>query len=58
MAELPYMTYSSVQCDESQTTKGQSWQLSLILPSVHLDAETGECSGEHVIIKHAYMLIP
>lgn len=41
MAELPYMTYSSVQCDESQTTKGQCWQLSLILPSVHLDAETG-----------------
>lgn len=43
------MTYSSVQCDKSQTTKGQSWQHSLLLPSVHLDAETDECYVEHVI---------
>lgn len=54
MAELPYMTYSSVQCDESQTTKGQHWQLSLIVPSVHLDAETGcvmcACGNQKCII--------
>lgn len=28
------MTYLSVQCE----TKGQSWHVSLLLPSVHLDA--------------------
>lgn len=33
------MTYSFVQCD----TKGQSWLRSLVLPSVHLDAEKGQC---------------
>lgn len=57
MAALPYMTYSSVQCDESQTTKGHCWQLSLIAPSVHLDAATDQCCGEHEIIKSACRLI-
>lgn len=56
MAKLPYMTYSSVQCDGSQTTKGQSWQLSLVQPSVHLDAETGRSDGEHVRIKGACII--
>lgn len=39
MAGLPYMTYSSVQCDGSQNTQRQSWQLSLIQPSVDLDTD-------------------
>lgn len=41
------MTHSFVQCD----TKGQSWLRSLLLPSVHLDAEKGQCCGDYMINK-------
>lgn len=48
-AEFPYMTFSFVQCD----TKGQSWLRSLLLPSVHLDAEKGQRCGDYMIRKRA-----
>lgn len=48
------MTYSSVLCDESQNTKGQRWQASLIEPSVDLDRTESVMRGlvsSQVIIK-------